>query len=444
MGKRPRHGCQGRTGKAHLLVFCTTALLLLSPCQRSAGAESVFRSAETLVTEGRYEEARTLLESTRFQGAEAIPAAYLLAVVHARTGHLDEAEKLLRGILTRAPDIDAVRIELVKILATQGKLQGARYQLSRLADSTDLAHDKDQLDRLARQIGTKEGFSLSGYVSLAPSTNVNDGSSESIIMIGGLPFLIANAARQQSGVGLKLGAVAGYSHSLSESLSVYASLSGGISDYSNDQFDKQQAEFRAGFRRDELAYSLQAEAIIDRHWLNRKANSLGIGGRVSGKWNFSQTWWLSGEIIHMHRSFDAAGAATALTTQATTSLRHAFSRRFAMSVTGSFETETISGRPWSSYDGLSATLGAEMALAYGIRMNASLSVGKRKFKDLFPGLRIFRQDTSWEIRGSFRKENFEIAGLSPIVGVFRKDQASNVAFYNFSSTGMDLTFTKAF
>ncbi|MEM5474560.1 surface lipoprotein assembly modifier [Hoeflea sp. AS60] len=421
-----------------------TALLLLSPFNRHAEAETTFRSAEALVTQGNYGEAQTLLETTRFQGTEAIPAAYLLAVVYARTGHPEKAEKLLRDILSREPDIDAVRIELVKILATQGKRQGASYQLSRLTDTADLARDKDQLEQLARQIGTKEGFSLSGYVSLAPSTNVNDGTSQSIIMIGGLPFLIANGARQKSGLGLKAGAVAGYSHSLSENLSAYAALSGGISDYSNDQFDKQQAELRAGLRRDELSYSLQAEAIVDRQWLNRKANSLGIGGRLSGKWNFSQSWWLSGEIIHMHRRFDATGSAAARTTRASTSLRHAFSKRFAMSVTGSFETETITGRPWSSYASPSVTLGAEMPLVHGIWMNASVSVGKRKFKDLFPGLRILRQDTFWEVRGSFRKDNFEIAGLSPIIGVFRKSQNSNVVFYDYATTGMDITFTKAF
>ncbi len=85
-----------------------------------------------------------------------------------------------------------------------------------------------------------------------------------------------------------------------------------------------------------------------------------------------------------------------------------------------------------------------MPLVHGIWMNASVSVGKRKFKDLFPGLRILRQDTFWEVRGSFRKDNFEIAGLSPIIGVFRKSQNSNVVFYDYATTGMDITFTKAF
>ena len=421
-----------------------TVLLVLHPGHRPAQAQTVFRSAEALVTEGKFAEAKRLLESNRFEGAEAVPAAYLLAVVYARTGQAGQAEKLLRDILSRDPDIDAVRLELVRILAAQGKKQGASYQLNRLTDTADLARDKDQLEQLARQIGSTDGFTLSGYLSLAPSTNVNDGTSQSVITIGGLPFLIAGSARQQSGVGVKAGAVAGYSRALGENLSAYTSLSGGFADYSNDQFDKQQTELRVGIRHHELTYSLQAEAIVDRHWQNAKASSLGIGGRLSGKWNFSRGWWLSAELTGMKRSFDADALASSRTLRTTVALRHAFSNRLAMSISGSFETEDVPARPWNSYDSPSVTFGVETALVHGVRMSASLSSGERSFRGLFPGVGMARHDTFWELRGTFRKDNLEIAGLSPVIGVFRKEQRSNVAFYEYSTTGMELTFTKAF
>ena len=437
--RRPSAGARKR-----LLLSGLALLVSLFASTAAARVESAFHTADALVTEGRYEEAKSLLETTRFEGGDAIPAAYLLAVVYARKGDLDRAEKLLRQILSREPGIDAVRIELVKILAAQGKRQGASYQLSRLTDTADLARDKDQLEQLARQIGSTEGFSLSGYVSLAPSTNVNDGTSQSIIMIGGLPFLIANGARQQSGVGVRTGLVGGYAHSFDERHSAYASVSAGLSDYSNDQFDRQHVELRTGVRHDRISYSLQAEVIVDRHWQNMTASSLGIGGRVSGKWNFSQGWWLSGEIIRMHRRFDLIPAANAVTTRGTVALRHAFSNRFAMSVSGTLETESVAARSWSSYMSPSATLGLEAGLMHGIWMNASLSAGSRNFEGLFPGLRLVRRDTFQEARASFRKDNFEIAGLSPIVGIFRREQQSNVAFYQYATTGLDLTFTKAF
>tara|TARA_R110002020_G_scaffold154610_6_gene334611 strand:- start:3122 stop:4495 length:1374 start_codon:yes stop_codon:yes gene_type:complete len=427
-----------------LATICLAAVLLLATASYAARAQTAFQSAEALVSAGHYAEAETLLAGTRFQGEEAIPAAYLLAVVYARTNRPDQAEKLLREILSRQPDIDAVRIELIKILALQGKRQGAGYHLNRLTDTADLARDDDQLRQLARRIGTTEGFSVSGYFSLAPSTNVNDGTSQSTVMIGGLPFTIANSAREQSGMGVRAGLVAGYSHALTETQSAYVSLSAGVSDYANDQFDKQQGELRAGLRRDELRYSLQVEAIADRHWHNRKSQSLGFGGRAAARWNVAQGWWLSGEIVQMYRSYDKASDADALTTRATASVRHAVSRRLTLSAGGSFEKEIVSGRPWNSYDSVSGTLGLEMPIAYGVRVKAAVTAGRRDFEELFPGLRLLRQDRFWELRGTFTKDNFEIAGFSPIVAVFTKQQSSNVAFYDYQSNGMELTFTKAF
>ena len=439
VGKRPRSSIRGP-----LAGICLAVLLLLFPFETSAQTQTAFQSAEALVSSSNYSEAEVVLQNTRFQGAEAIPAAYLLAVVYARTNRLDEAEKLLRDILVREPDIDAVRIELIKILALQGKRQGAGYHLNRLTDTADLARDQDQLAQLSRRIGTTEGFSLSGYFSLAPSTNINDGTSQSTVMIGGLPFVIANGAREQSGIGVRAGVVAGYSHALTEETSAYASVSAGFSDYSNREFDKQQGELRAGLRHDQLRYSLQAEAIADRHSHNRKAQSRGFGGRVSGKWNVSQGWWISAEIIQMYRSFDGNPGADASTTRATGSVRHAFSRRLTMSAGGSFEKESVSARPWNSYDSFSGTLGVEMPIAYGVRVMAALTAGARDYKDLYPGLRLAREDRFWEVRGSFSKDNFQIAGFSPIVGVFHKRQRSNIAFYDFQSSGMDLTFTRGF
>ena len=437
-------GTRQRSSRRSLAAICLAVLVLASSGASAARAQTVFQSAEALVSGGNYTEAEAVLQGARFQGAEAIPAAYLLAVVYARTNRLDQAEKLLRGILLREPDIDAVRIELIKILALQGKRQGAGYHLNRLTDTADLARDQDQLAQLSRRIGTTGGFSLSGYFSLAPSTNVNDGTSQSTVMIGGLPFVIANGAREQSGIGVRAGAVAGYSYSLSEKLSTYVSLSAGVSDYSNDQFDKQHGELRAGLRRDQLRYSLQVEAIADRHWQNGQAQSRGIGGRISGKWNVAKGWWLSGEIIQMYRSFDNSPSADTSTTRATASVRHAFTRHLIMSTGGSFEKENVSARPWNSYDSFSGTIGIETPLGYGIRVKAAVTAGTRRFKDLFPGLRLAREDEFWEARGSFNKDNFQLAGFSPIIGVFHKRQRSNIVFYDYESSGMDLTFTKAF
>ena len=421
-------------GIALFMAFATPA----------SSVEHAFAQAEKQVSAGDYEAAEAILTSNRFSGAEALSAAYLLSVVYARTGRLAEAETLLRNILEREPELDAVRYELVKVLATAGKRQAAGFHINRLADATDLAEDRDRLQQLSRRIGTTEGFSLSGYFSLAPSTNINDGTTQSTIMIGGLPFQINGSAKETSGVGIKAGMVAGYAHALNENITAYVSATAGLTDYSNSAFDTQFIEGRAGVRRNLLRTNLLAEVIVDRQFKNREADSTGYGIRLNGRWNIAKGWWLSAEVSQMERIYDKDPRADSSTTKSTTSVRRAFGNGIAVTLGGTFEHQRVPDRPWNAFQGASGFVGFETPLVAGIRMTSSLRLGQNRYEANFPGVNVRREDNILIAKGSFQKDNFAIAGFSPVVTITYEEQKSNVAFYDYSSTGMELTFTKAF
>jgi len=89
-------------------------------------------------------------------------------------------------------------------------------------------------------------------------------------------------------------------------------------------------------------------------------------------------------------------------------------------------------------------VGFETPLVAGIRMTSSLRLGQNRYEANFPGVNVRREDNILIAKGSFQKDNFAIAGFSPVVTITYEEQKSNVAFYDYSSTGMELTFTKAF
>lgn len=411
---------------------------------REASGQTPFDQAQQMIAEGDYAGAEDTLKKNRFSGREAVPAAYLLAVVYARTGRLAEAEKLLREIVARDPSLDPVRSELVRVLISQGKREAAGYHINRLADAADLGEDRGRLERLSRQLGTREGFSFGTWFSLAPSTNINNGTSSSTINVGAVPFKINRNARQKSGIGVKGGVSAGYNHVLSETLSTYATLTLGATEYANEGFDTQYSEMRVGIRRNELGSQLLAEFIGDRQFAGWKGSSSALGGRVSAKWNLSPGWWLSGEVLYMHRSYDNDNAATAFTTRTTGSLRRAFAPGLALTLGGGYEREVVADRPWFSYRSFHALGGIETPIGHGIQMTASVKAGIRKFDELFPGATHAREDKFYEVRAAFQKNNFQIAGFSPVLSVFYKDQESDIALYRYTSSGVELTFTRAF
>ena len=77
-------------------------------------------------------------------------------------------------------------------------------------------------------IDARRPFTFSAYVSVAPSTNVNNGSSNKTIYspLFGADLDIDDESREQSGVGFSTGLSAGYSHRLGNDFSVV--LGGGI------------------------------------------------------------------------------------------------------------------------------------------------------------------------------------------------------------------------
>ena len=75
------------------------------------------------------------------------------------------------------------------------------------------------------------------WVSLAPSTNFNNGTARKVVWIDGLPFLVDGNTRQKSGIGLRGGTNGSYQFRLGEDLSLVTAAGINDTDYEGDAFD---------------------------------------------------------------------------------------------------------------------------------------------------------------------------------------------------------------
>jgi hypothetical protein len=172
-------------------------------------------------------------------------------------GDLAGAIAIFRRLIADNPGFTRVRVELANALYLAGDPEAASYHLrdlARTAESDDLRRNFEAyLDAIKRD----RPWRIGGYLSLAPSTNINGRTTENVIVIENCPFdpsgrcefVIDPGSRAASGIGLT-GGISGERHFfLSNDITV--TLSGRLDavKYVDSQFDRLSARAGAHVRK---------------------------------------------------------------------------------------------------------------------------------------------------------------------------------------------------
>ena len=102
------------------------------------------------------------------------------------------------------------------------------------APTPDLAK---QFDRFIDAVDARRPWKLSAYVSMAPSTNFNNGTDEKLIPFGSGYLVINENSRKKSGIGIKGGANASYSFRPAKDLSLVVGAGINVVQYEGKTFD---------------------------------------------------------------------------------------------------------------------------------------------------------------------------------------------------------------
>ncbi|HWL03435.1 MAG TPA: porin family protein [Xanthobacteraceae bacterium] len=147
-----------------------------------------------------------------------IRARFLLGMAYRRMAQPQRAVPIFREILAAHPGFPRVRLELAQALAEAGEYESARFHIQHVIAAGVDDTVEGRLRAMDRSLLAMRPWQFSAHVSVAPSTNINSGTSATSFTVGGLPFVPAN--RQKSGVGLRYGADLGYRHELGGPLSL--------------------------------------------------------------------------------------------------------------------------------------------------------------------------------------------------------------------------------
>ncbi len=220
-----------------------------------------------MIRDGQPDAADALLRAAPFEGEFGHNRnLFIQGMIERARGNLDQAAHIYRSILASDPNLTMVRLELAATLYALDQDEGARHHLNLLkaaAPTPDLARN---FGDFIAAIDARRPWSFNAWVSLAPSTNFNNGTALEYHTLFGLTSVTSDLARQKSGIGIKGGANAAYVFDLTDDLQAIVATGTYVEQYEGNLFDKtalnQNIELRRNHARGSIGIGLSASQLF--------------------------------------------------------------------------------------------------------------------------------------------------------------------------------------
>ena len=422
-----------------------------------------FFAIEQLIKLGKFKIAEDLLNKTKFRSrAGTLKKRFYTAVILKSKGKLKEAAKIYRSLLADNPKFARVRLELAHTLYLMKEDTSAKHHLN-LVMSSSGTHGglQNRVRRFIDAINQRRSWSLSTYVTLAPSTNFNAGTDQKTLADGGE---LGERSIKKSGLGLQAGVNAGYRHPVTDKLDMVVSLGANTKQYKGEYFDDSLVSLNFGPR-----YRLDGGYIalygnVGRRWFGGdeyqeengySGNSINWGGRLHGNYRLSNKEILSSDVSCQKTDYDDDGNAWRNAYYCGISAsydRYLSSNSFVRFLAGGFRNKTDEEQfDHNSFNGGYVGLGHYRELPWGITVYVQ---GKFVYLDYsgvdqasvgaFQTDAFGREDKKYEALLNLTKRNWSYMGYAPTLQYSYVYNDSNIGAYEYDSHTVNLTLTKNF
>jgi len=410
-----------------------------------------FKIVRQFIHGAKYEEADALIRLSRYSNAtEHAIARYLIGIIKRGQGDADGAIDIFRELVSAYPDFIEARVALAKTLFESQQDQSAKHQLQLLLGDAVNRPDLEQFaSRHLAGIDQRKRWSLSSYVSLAPSTNLNNGTDRRVVILNGLPFTIDEGSRRQSGVGLAFGGQLGYQKPLTDKLDFLASFTLNSKVYKESDFNQLSASVSVGPRFQTQWGSIGTFITGSLGYSSNRAHNSGIGGLISVKRRLATNKFISMDFQCQERKFnnDFLGADLSgrdgHSCSAFGRIEQQHKAGFSTRLIGGIghdetEIEHLDVNHWS------AGAGIYTPLFFGLLADFQLRYTNREFGGISPGATFGRVDDRIDFTTQFINPAWNFKGYAPQLNYTYTNNTSNIDLYDFDNHAFNLTLTKKF
>ena len=440
--------CYTRALASLLLVGLLALAPVLSSAQEPSSpaisAEQLIEAARAALAAGEPEDAALLLEGVKPGEGNVDDLDFLWGSIALQRGDWPAAIARFRAMLARDPNLPRVRLDLAFAYFRAGRDRQAAYHFRLALGDKDLpppvrANALAFLDRIRR----RKAWSVSGSLSLAPDTNINQATSARQVPLFGLPAQLSEDARQTSGVGLNVGVRGGYEWRLSERLKFGTALSLHTRTYEADEYNQQFLNLQAGPRLLFRTFDLRPEVATRVRWIDSDTYSRALGLQLSGNWLITPRWRLSAAIGGERIAYETfLGDGDMYFAQL--GVAHALGRATVLRADTAYREETLErdAYSWQEYVvGVSVT----RELPWGFVAAGGSNIGWRTYGAplLVYGPEARRDDT---LAGWIRLSNryIEWRGFMPEITIRYERRDSNLTLYDYSRTSGEFGVVASF
>lgn len=415
-----------------------------------------FAAIDQLIAAGAHDDAEALLAATDYsKPTDQLTKRFFIGLIRRAQGQNAEAVATFRAILADHPEFSRVRMALAATLYQTEDDEAARHHLELvLADTASNPNLSNTVRGYINAIDGRRRWDASAYVTIAPSTNFNQGSTDSIVYLTGpdgnpLPFELDKDNRKRSGVGVAAGLQASYRQPLADQLDLI--LSGGLNTktYKDSDFNDALIDFTIGPRlRLEWGY-LGLYGLAEQRFYANEAYSFSYGGMVSATVRLSGQDMAFADVSCLKRDFESDWQDSDLSYQdghtcsLNGRLEHAFSSTTLLRVLGGAGRERT-GRDHLDNDSWYAGGGLSQELPWGVSIYAQALYTSRDYDGKYPGAGERRLDDRWDFSMNLTKRDWILFDMAPMIQYIYTVNGSSVPFFDYDAHGVNLTLTKRF
>ncbi len=359
-------------------------------------------------------------------------------------GKYTQAAKKFRQALADDPSLTLVRAELAETLVILQEDDSALHQLKLLEAEAPDAQAASGIRSFIDQVDSRRPVTFTGYISLAPSTNLNSGSSHATVYSPTLGLnLIPEAPK--SGIGVASGVSVAFTKRLGNDLMFVAAGGGDVTLYNDRSFNNygtsQSLELRHLLPQGYVGIGAVSSQQLDNQ--DYGPDFLSYGPRISASLQLNPQDHLSLSAVYEWRKALMKGADDSTSINLDGSWTHAWNSTFNTTLFSGFD-RIKTPLDVTSYKTFSGGLSVYKELTHGITATLTGTVTKTGYDGINGIAAKVRADNRVVTSLSITKRDFEIYGFAPSLSYTYVDNFSNIGNYDYTSNAIDFRLTKDF